>query len=302
VKSAAPGVSLLVARVSGGTCHPVQAIGAATARPLGSAFKLYVLDALARAVAGGKLSWNQRLTVTSSLKSLPSGALQSEPDGTQVTVRQAADDMISASDNTAANLLMALVGRAAVEAAAKDTGLADPSRDVPFLSTRELFALKLVDWPTLAQRYLAGTPAARQALLTNTVDKIPYATLTQANAAAWTTPRDIDSIEWFASPADICGAYASLDNLAASDKNIGRTLEINNGGLGLDPSQWPAVWFKGGSEPGVLTLNYLATTSGGQTYLVSVLAENPTGTISDSAAEALLGAVKGAFQLAGRNG
>ena len=41
------------------------------------------------------------------------------------------------------------------------------------------------------------------------------------------------------------------------------TLQINDGGVGLDPGQWPTVWYKGGSETGVLTLNYLARTSGG---------------------------------------
>lgn len=59
------------------------------------------------------------------------------------------------------------------------------------------------------------------------------------------------------------------------------------------------VWFKGGSEPGVLTLNYLATTRSGQSYMVSVLAENPTAPIAqNTAALTLLSAIKGAFELA----
>jgi hypothetical protein len=49
--------------------------------------------------------------------------------------------------------------------------------------------------------------------------------------------------------------------------------------VGLDPAHWGSVWFKGGSEPGVLTLNYLATTRGGQSYVVSVLAANPAAPI-----------------------
>ena len=99
VSSVAPEVRMLVAAVNGNACRPIRAIDAGTAVPLGSAFKLYVLDALARAAASGKVSWNQQLTITSQLKSLPSGELQKEPDGTRVSVRQAADDMISLSDN-----------------------------------------------------------------------------------------------------------------------------------------------------------------------------------------------------------
>jgi len=303
VRSVAPQVRMLVAAVNGNACRPIQAIGAVTPAPLGSAFKLYVLDALARAVASGKVSWNEQLTITSQLKSLPSGELQNEPDGTRVSVRQAADDMISVSDNTAATMLTALVGRTAVEQAAAASGMTDPGLDEPFLTTRELFVLKLVDWPRLADSYIARSAAGRLAMLTSVVDRVPYSTLTAANSAAWTTPRDIDSLEWFASPTDICHVYASLATLARQPAlaPVAGALQINNGGVGLDPGQWRSVWFKGGSEPGVLTLNYLATTRGGQSYVVSVLAENPAAPLAETPATlALLSAVKGAFQLAAR--
>ena len=67
----APQVRLLVADVSNGSCQPVHSIDPATAAPLGSAFKLYVLDALGNAVAAGKVGWNQTLTVTAQVKGLP---------------------------------------------------------------------------------------------------------------------------------------------------------------------------------------------------------------------------------------
>jgi len=298
IRSVAPHVRLLVASVSGNTCAPIQAIGASTPAPLGSAFKLYVLDALARAIAAGTVSWDQQLIITSQVKSLPSGKLQNEPDGTKVSVRQAAADMISVSDNTAADMLITLLGPAAVEAAARESGIADPSRDVPFLTTRELFVLKLDDWPRLASRYLALAAAGRSALLAGAVDRVPLAAL---SATPWTAPRDIDSLEWFASPTDICHVYASLAALAKQQKlaPVASILQINNGDMNLDPSQWQSVWFKGGSEPGVLTLNYLATTRGGKTYLVSVLTENPAAPLKETQAElTLISAVKGAFKLA----
>jgi hypothetical protein len=73
--------------------------------------------------------------------------------------------------------------------------------------------------------------------------------------------------------------------------------------MNLGTSQWRSVWFKGGSEPGVLTLNYLATTRSGQTYLVSVLAENSKSAAALAQTPAtltLLSAIKGAFELAAR--
>jgi beta-lactamase class A len=301
LRSVAPQVRLLVANVSTGSCQPVHSIDPAAAAPLGSAFKLYVLDALGTAVASGTVRWNQLLTVTAQLKSLPSGELQNEPDGTRISVRDTAAKMISISDNTAANMLINLVGRTAVEAALTTTGMADPALDRPFLTTREMFILKLDQWPALANRYLAADEAGRQALLAGTIDRAPLPAV--AAAQAWTAPRDINSLEWFASADDICRAYTALAALARRPglSPIGQVLSLNDGGLQLDPAQWKTTWFKGGSEPGVATLAYLATTQTGQSYVVTVLAENPSQPINQAtAAPILLSAIKGAFTLAAR--
>jgi beta-lactamase class A len=299
IRSVAPQVHLLVADVTSGSCQPVHRIDPGTPAPLGSAFKLYVLDALAMAIASGTVSWTQPLTVTAQLKSLPSGVLQAEPEGSKVSVQEAATKMISISDNTAADMLINLLGRPAVEAALSTAGMADPSRDLPFLTTRELFTLKLDQWPTLAQRYLAASQASRRALLANFVDRAP---LPAASAAtAWTAPRDIDSIQWFASANDICHVYASLAALARRPglSPVAHVLEINDGGLGLNRAQWKTTWYKGGSEPGVLALTYMATTRTGHSYVVAVLADNPSAPINPLTADpAMLSAIKGAFTLA----
>jgi hypothetical protein len=171
---------------------------------------------------------------------------------------------------------------------------------VPFLTTRELFVLKLDDWPKLAQRYLARGPAGRQVMLSGTVDRVPLSALP---ATPWTGPRDIGSLEWFASPTDICHVFASLAALARQPKLAPLTgiLARNDGDMSLDPGRWRPPWFKGGSEPGVLTLNYLATTRTGQTYVASVLAANRSAPLAqDSATLTLISAIKGALQLAAR--
>jgi hypothetical protein len=124
-----------------------------------------------------------------------------------------------------------------------------------------------------------------------------------AAAKAWTTPRDINSLEWFASADDLCRVYTSLAALARRPglSPIGSVLSINNGGLQLPAARWKTTWFKGGSEAGVLTLAYLATTRTGHSYVVAVLAENPSRPIDEAtAAPVMLSAVKGAFTLAAR--
>jgi beta-lactamase class A len=293
----APDASLLAARVSpGGACTPVHQVAASAARPLGSMFKLFVLGALAHQIAAGRVSWNQPLTVTAPLKSLPSGQLQDEPDGTQISVVDTAAKMISVSDNTAANMLISLVGRSAVQA--QDRQWSDHAAlNVPFLTTRETFILKLSQWPALANRYRAANEAGRQALLASTIDRAPLPAVTAAQA--WVTPRDIDTIEWFASPDDICRAFAGLRQLAAQPRlaPLGSILSANDGGIGLDPAQWPTVWFKGGSEPGVATIGYLATNSKGQTFVVVAMLSDPAAALPPSTPTVLLAIVRGAFEL-----
>ena len=301
LRSVAPQVHLLVAKVGSGSCQPVHSIDPGTAAPLGSAVKLYVLDALGNAVAAGKVSWDQPLTVTAQFKGLPPGELQNEPDGTRISVLDSAAKMISLSDNTAADMLTGLVGRPAVEDALTATGMTSPALDRPFLTTREIYVLKLDHWPDLAQRYITANEPSRRALLASTVDRAPLPAVEEAGA--WTTPREVDRLEYFASASDVCRVYTSLATLARQPAlaPIGRVLSLNDDGLQLDPAQWKTTWFKGGSEPGVLTLAFLATTRSGQSYVVTVLAENKSQPIDQaSAIPAILAAVKGAFTLAAK--
>ena len=82
---------------------------------------------------------------------------------------------------------------------------------------------------------------------------------------------------------------------------IGRVLSLNDDGLQLDPARWQTTWFKGGSEPGVMTLTFLATTRSGHSYMVAVQAENRSDPIDQATVTpAILSAVKGAFTLAAR--
>ena len=55
---------------------------------------------------------------------------------------------------------------------------------------------------------------------------------------------------------------------------MARCLSLDDDILDLDPIQWTAAWRKGGVGAGVLTLAYLATTPTGQSYAVTVFAQN----------------------------
>jgi beta-lactamase class A len=271
-----PDVGFLAARVSPhGACQPVHAVASETPRPLASQFKLFVLGALANGIAGGRDSWQQTMTVQASTQSIGnavgSGSLQFAPVGSSVSVEQAATKMISISDNTAADMLIGLVGRTQVETQVRQwSGLA--SDDEPFLTTRQMFLLHYVDFPALADRYLTTPRSERAAFLSSSVDPLPL-----SEVLGSPNPRDVEKIEWFASPDDICRAFAGLQLLSKDPRlsPLSGILSRNRGDIGLDPSKWHTIWFKGGSEPGVLTLGYVATNTRGQTFVVESMVSNP---------------------------
>lgn len=294
LKKMAPDASFLAAQLNpNGTCSPVRAMDAATPRPLGSMFKLFILGALAHAVERHTVRWNQELTLTHSLKVGGSGELYDEPDGTKLTVEQTALKMISLSDNTAADMLLSLVGRDAVESQVRSWS-SNTSLDTPFLSVAEFFVLKWHDFPRLADHYLSRTAPQRLSYLTSTIDRIDASTV-----RATSSPRDIESIEWFASPIDICHAFAGLSALEVHAElgPLNTILSTNNGGVALTTSTWPRIWFKGGSEPGVLTLGYLARDTAGKTYVVVVMLGDPKKPLPTSTTLLGLGVVAGAFNL-----
>ncbi len=199
LRALGPDVSFLTARLDHDHCSAVDGLAASTSRPLGSAFKLYVLGALAQAVEQGDAAWDQTLAIRDDWKSLPSGVLQDLPSGTELPLSTYADEMISISDNTAADHLLHFLGPVALRRQQQRFGMAKPSANQPFLTTRELFQLKGKGYPSLANQYLALRRGERSDYLTNTIDP-----LARSAPVPWVEPRAIDTLEWFASPTDIC--------------------------------------------------------------------------------------------------
>jgi Beta-lactamase enzyme family/ORF 12 gene product N-terminal len=297
----APDASFLAARVSpDGNCTPIHQVASSTARPIGAMCALFVLGALARQIAAGRVSWDQELTVTDAVKAPGSMSLQGVLAGTRVPVRQAADKMMSVGDDTAADMLIHLVGRSAVEAQARRWS-GHAALNVPFLTARELFVLKEAGYPELANQYLRLAPGQRAEFLAAAVDPVP---LSQAHLHTvlppWPEPRDIGSIGWFASPDDIGRALAGLQQLAAQPAlaPLGPMLSANDGGIGLDPARWPTVGTKGGFEPGVLATGCLATDSEGQTFVVIAMFSNPAEALPmESAVPGLQAIIRAAIEL-----
>ncbi len=250
--------SFLVA--DGVTCEPVRAREADVARPIGSIIKLYVLDAVRQAVADGGLAWEDSLTLTDDLRSLPSGVLQEEPAGHEVSVREAAELMISISDNTATDLLIDAVGRNAVLAAVDRLGHHDPELLTPLVTTRELFQLGFTD-AELRERWSTADAAEREAILAELPDGAVEIDPALGQDVVW--PLGVD---WFATAEDLCRAHVGLQTAEEEAGPVAEILALNPG---IEvPAGWEYVGFKGGSAPGEMAGSWYLESGTGEEYVV----------------------------------
>ncbi|RME56242.1 MAG: serine hydrolase [Caldilineae bacterium] len=104
--------------------------------PLASVFKIPVLVEAFRQIHAGKLTLDERHTLTVTEKNLPSGVLVFFDDGLQPTFRDLLTLMIIISDNTATDMVMHRLGAGAVTRTMHDLGLTDIH--VP-ITVREIF-------------------------------------------------------------------------------------------------------------------------------------------------------------------
>ncbi|WP_226343758.1 serine hydrolase [Agilicoccus flavus] len=253
LKQAAPDASVLAVTLdAAGRPTVVHRSGSQEAQPVASIFKLYVLAAVAEQVAAGSLAWDRQLTLTAADVSLPSGDLRNSPPGTKITVRDAAQKMIAASDNTAADLLLRTVGEPAVLAAATRAGNDHPEGITPFLSTRQMFWLAW-DGSDAAKAARAGwkdADAAQRRRLLSAVSITGPGPASQDDAAHWS-----EGIEWFATPDDVVEAHVRLQRLAAAPAGAPlREILSKNGGV--EVPGWSYQAFKGGSDTGVLGMSF----------------------------------------------
>lgn len=242
------------------------AVNADALLAVGSSFKLSYLNALADAVRSGRLSWSQVVPLQSKWRALPTGLLQDWPAGAPVTVETLADLMISLSDNTAADAVMDLVGRQAIEKYAYGND--------PILTPREYFVLSSDKEAPLRQRFLAANPAGRARILKS----IATAPLPQTGEMGVVDP---SPIEWHYTARQLCTLIRRVHALPA--------LQINPG-VAARPD-WSQIAFKGGADHGVFNLTTRLAGASGPPYCLSVTVNGRHGLNETRIAAVLTGLV-----------
>ena len=240
---------------------------------IGSTFKLYVLAELASQIEAGQRKWSD--VVSLDARAYSSSATQGWPRGTPVTLQTLATWMISVSDNAATDELIRVLGRDAVEQKLASIGHSAPDKALPLLTTVEAFALK--SNPALRARFEKASEAQQRDILDNDAAALSYDGVDLSRFGSG--PVAIDSIEWFASPADIAllmNHLRRIDSKTALD-----IMAVNKGVAPASAAKWKYLGYKGGSEPGVIAMSFLAQSKAGDWYAISGSWNNPSAEVDN---------------------
>lgn len=244
-------------------------------RPLaiGSAFKLWILAELSRQVRAGERRWSD--VVLLDRRSIPFGTLQTWPPGAPMTLHSLAALMISVSDNTATDVLLHRLGRDNVERMMDRIGVAAAARNRPLLSTLELAAIKTGPAPTL-NLWRQADEAGRRRLLAEyaavDADRIDLGRFSG-------NPLALD-VEWYASASDL---VRTMDWLRRNgDETALAILAINSAMPPAGRANFAYLGYKGGSEPGVLSMTWLVRTRAGRWHVVTGSWNNPAAPIDEA--------------------
>ncbi len=219
---------------------------------VGSAFKLYVLQAVYDQVEAGNLSWDSVLFINQENKA-PGGIIQNWPVKTPLTLKTLTNLMISFSDNTATDHLLDYLGREKVEEYV-------PEVTKPVLKTVEFFKIKLSMEPEQQEKYINGDVAEKRRILNELKD---YEL--DINQPIWSSPTLIEDVEWFFTTKELCQVIYALKE--ADELSI-------NPGL-AEKTKWHMAGYKGGSEPGVLQFTHLLQKDEGEpVYAIAITVNN----------------------------
>lgn len=233
----------------------------------GSTFKLYVLAELASQVAAGQRRWSD--VVPLGVRNHSSAGTQNWPLDTPVTLQTLATWMISVSDNAATDALMRELGRDAVEGKLATIGHSAPDKALPMLTTVEAFALK--SNPALRARFEKASESGQRELLARERTALSFSAIDMAQLGSG--PVAIDTVEWSASPLDTA---LLLNNLRRISSQTARdVMAVNSGISSAAAGKWRYLGYKGGSEPGVISMSFLTQSKTGEWYAISGSWNNP---------------------------
>lgn len=235
--------------------------------PMGSAFKLYILAYMVE----NDVKWDKVVKIKESDYSLPTGKMHLYPKGAPITLFSLAEAMISQSDNTATDILIENLGRENIENFMKEHN-SKPELNIPFLKTAEMFKIK--SSTQIAENYIKADTKEKRKIL----EKIKETRPDIKKLLNISSPYKPYTIEWFASPSDICSL---MDYFKTKNNVYSNAILSINPGLDTKTGEYAFAGYKGGSESGVLSMNWLLKTKNQTYYCVSSFASDEKQNIDE---------------------
>lgn len=237
----------------------IAALNPSLSLAVGSAFKLAVLNGLLDQIRQGRRHWSDVVPLKPQWKSIPTSVLLDWPNGTPLTLATYAAEMISVSDNTAADALVRIVGPASLRSYTFG--------NEPFLTTREMATLKSTVGDDVRPAFSAATTASARAMILRRVDALPAPTVSQL------LDKPVLPIEWHYSVRELCRLMSRV---------AGLPLMSINPGTG-DPALFRRIAFKGGSDIGIINLTTMMTTKRDTRICFSATENDPAHSVDELA-------------------
>ncbi len=289
----APTVSLLAAEITHGMCQPIHSLYGELNTPIGSSFKLYILAEIASQIRQSRfikpreineyqryprrrLTWDMPIIIEQKYKSIPGGPLLYVPDGSIYTLRYFAEQMIQLSDNTATDHLLFLAGRKNVERRMELSGHHDPALNTPLFATREFAIIKFLWSDEQLQEYEQASMEERRELLAAEQRGWPELETFFEKNGDQIEPVRAERLEWFANRLDMCKLMAIIHQMGQSPR-LRPLLEVISlqDPIDFDREKWTYVGYKGGSEIGVQSGNWLVQRNDGRLFFFSAAFLDP---------------------------
>jgi hypothetical protein len=277
---ALPGRSTLFVANINRQVEPLISLNGSEQFAIGSTFKLWPLAEAARQVQAGKRRWSD--VVPLGAPSFPSGISQDWPKSAPMTLHTLATLAISISDNSATDSLMDALGRSAVDQQLVDAGHTSPGSTLPLLKTVEAFWLKTSAAASDRARWINGSLKDRRALINQmkaSISRIDRTTFGDK-------PAFINDVEWFASGQDVARLFATIR--ATGSKEAMDILAINRPLPKATQDRFRYVGYKGGSEPGVMSMSFLLQRKDGSWLVVTGSWNNPVAAVNERLFEGLM--------------
>ncbi len=275
-----PGQSTLYVANIGDQIDPLIALNGSEQFAIGSTFKLWLLAEAARQVKAGKRRWSDVIPL--GAPSFPSGIAQDWPKAAPLTLHTLATLVISISDNTATDTLMDALGRSAIDQFVLDAGHASPGTTLPLLKTVEAFWLKTASAAAGRAIWINGTLKDRRALINGMNARIERIDRTTFGDK----PAFIKEVEWFASGEDLARLFAAI--LATESEEAFDILAVTRPLPKATQDRFRYVGYKGGSEPGVMSMSFLLQRKDGSWLTVTGSWNNPNAAVNERQFEGLM--------------